>query len=216
VAQRLVQKVQAPALPVPKDSPLKQYLDDLNNILRLFFNLLTNAVNNVVGEFGGAFLEVPNALYYSTVDQTLAATNTGYKITFNNTYLESGMVLDGGTESELTASYSGVYSFQFTGTLTSTDSSSKDVYLWLAKNGTDVGFSARPYTISGSGRMLDITWGFSIDLAVGDYLEFYWSGNSTAVKLDASAAATPHPGIPSAVITVSFVSALPTVAPTPP
>ncbi len=57
MAQRLVQKVQAPALPVPKDSPLKQYLDDLNNILRLFFNLLTNAVNNVVGEFGGAFLE---------------------------------------------------------------------------------------------------------------------------------------------------------------
>lgn len=34
--ERLVQKVQAPALPIPKAGPLKQYLDDLNNILRLF------------------------------------------------------------------------------------------------------------------------------------------------------------------------------------
>jgi hypothetical protein len=55
VANRLVQKVQVPALPIPKDSPLKQYLDDLNNILRLFFNLLANAVNNVFGELGGRF-----------------------------------------------------------------------------------------------------------------------------------------------------------------
>jgi hypothetical protein len=55
VANRLVQKVQPPALPIPKESPLKQYLDDLNNILRLFFNLLANAVNTVFGELGGRF-----------------------------------------------------------------------------------------------------------------------------------------------------------------
>jgi len=59
--ERLVQKVQAPALPIPKPGPLKQYLDDLNNILRLFFNLLANAVNNVFGEQGGRFIEAPNA-----------------------------------------------------------------------------------------------------------------------------------------------------------
>ena len=68
MANRLVQKVQVPALPIPKASPLKQYLDDLNNILRLFFNLLANAVNTVFGELGGRFLDVPNALYFSTVE----------------------------------------------------------------------------------------------------------------------------------------------------
>jgi hypothetical protein len=216
VANRLVQKVQPPALPIPKESPLKQYLDDLNNILRLFFNLVANAVNNVFGEFGGRFLDVPNALYFSTVDQALVASNTAQPVTFNQTYLQSGFVLNGGTNSEITAVYGGVYSFQLTLTLTSTSGSSKDAYVWIARNGTDLGYTTRPYNISGSGRMLDIQWAFDIDVAAGEYLEFYWSGTSTSLELGASAAVTPHPGIPSAVITVNFISALPEVRPTPP
>ena len=216
MAQRLVQKVQAPALPVPKDSPLKQYLDDLNKILRVFFNLLTNAVNNVVGEAGGRFLDVPNAVYFSTADQALVASNTAQLVTFNQTYLANGFVLNGGTDSEITATYSGVYNLQFTATLTSTSASSKDVYVWIARNGTDVGYTTRPYNISGSGRELDIQWSFDIDLGAGEDIEFYWSGTSTALELGASAAATPHPGIPSAVVTINFISALPETRPTPP
>lgn len=216
MAKRLVQKVQPPALPIPKETPLKQYLDDLNNILRLFFNLIANAVNTVFGEFGGRFLDVPNALYFSTADQALVASNTAQRVTFNQTYLQSGFVLDGGTDSEITAVYDGVYNFQLALTLTSTSGSSKDVYVWIARNGTDLGYTARPYNISGSGRMLDIQWAFDIDVAAGEYLEFYWSGTRTNLELGASAAATPHPGIPSAVITVNFISALPETRPTPP
>ncbi len=216
MANRLVQKVQPPALPIPKESPLKQYLDDLNNILRLFFNLVANAVNNVFGELGGRFLDVPNALYFSTADQALVASNTAQPVTFNQTYLQSGFVLDGGTDSEITAVYGGVYNFQLTLTLTSTSGSSKDVYVWIARNGTDLGYTTRPYNISGSGRMLDIQWAFDIDVAAGEYIEFYWSGTSTNLELGASAATTPHPGIPSAVLTVNFISALPETRPTPP
>ena len=216
MANRLVQKVQPPALPIPKESPLKQYLDDLNNILRLFFNLVANAVNNVFGELGGRFLDVPNALYFSTADQALVASNTAQPVTFNQTYLQIGFVLDGGTDSEITAVYGGVYNFQLTLTLTSTSGSSKDVYVWIARNGTDLGYTTRPYNISGSGRMLDIQWAFDIDVAAGEYIEFYWSGTSTNLELGASAATTPHPGIPSAVLTVNFISALPETRPTPP
>ena len=216
MANRLVQKVQSPALPIPKDSPLKQYLDDLNNILRLFFNLLANAVNSVFGELGGRFLDVPNALYFSTVDQPIAVVDTAQVVTFNQTYLESGFELNGGSSSEITAVYGGVYNFQLTLTLTSTSGSSKDAYVWIARNGTDLGYTTRPYNISGSGRMLDIQWAFDIDVAAGEYLEFYWSGTSTNLELGASAAATPHPGIPSAVITGNVISARPEVRPTPP
>ena len=216
MANRLVQKVQPPALPIPKESPLKQYLDDLNNILRLFFNLVANAVNNVFGELGGRFIDVPNALYFSTVDQPIAVVDTAQVVTFNQTYLESGFELNGGSNSEITAVYGGVYNFQLTLTLTSTSGSSKDAYVWIARNGTDLGYTTRPYNISGSGRMLDIQWAFDIDVAAGEYLEFYWSGTSTNLELGASAAATPHPGIPSAIITVNFISALPETRPTPP
>ena len=98
MANRLVQKVQPPALPIPKETPLKQYLDDLNNILRLFFNLVANAVNTVFGELGGRFIDVPNALYFSTVDQPVAVVDTPQVVTFNQTYLESGFELNGGSE----------------------------------------------------------------------------------------------------------------------
>jgi hypothetical protein len=119
VANRLVQKVQPPALPIPKETPLKQYLDDLNNILRLFFNLIANAVNTVFGELGGRFIDVPNALYFSTVDQPIAVVDTAQVVTFNQTYLESGFSINGGSNSQITAVYGGVYNFQFIGQVSS-------------------------------------------------------------------------------------------------
>jgi hypothetical protein len=152
MAERLVQKVQPPALPIPKAGPLKQYLDDLNNILRLFFNLLSNAVNNVFGELGGRFIDVPNALYFSTVDQPIAVVDTAQVVTFNQTYLQSGFELNGGSNSEITATYSGVYNFQFVGQISSGSGSNKNVFLWISRNGTDLGYTAREFSLAGFRR----------------------------------------------------------------
>ena len=218
--ERLVQKVQPPALPIPKAGPLKQYLDDLNNILRLFFNLVANAVNNVFGELGGRFLDVPNALYFSTVDQPIAVVDTAQVITFNQTYLESGFVLDGGTDSEITATYSGVYNFQFIGQLSSGSASAKNVYLWISRNGTNLGYTAREFVLSGSGEIDEIIWNFNLDLAAGEYVEMAWVSDDIDVTMatvpPAVSPATPHPGVTSAVLTINFISALPEVRPTPP
>ena len=220
MAERLVQKVQPPALPIPKAGPLKQYLDDLNNILRLFFNLLSNAVNNVFGELGGRFLDVPNALYFSTVDQPLVAVDTAQVITFNQTYLESGFELNGGSNSEITATYSGVYNFQFIGQLSSGSASAKNIYVWITRNGTDLGYTAREFVLQGSGEIDEVIWNFNLDLAAGEYVEMKWVSDDIDVTMatvpPAVSPATPHPGVTSAVLTVNFISALPEVRPTPP
>ena len=220
MAERLVQKVQPPALPIPKAGPLKQYLDDLNNILRLFFNLVANAVNNVFGELGGRFLDVPNALYFSTVDQPIAVVDTAQVITFNQTYLESGFVLDGGTDSEITATYSGVYNFQFIGQLSSGSASAKNIYVWITRNGADLGYTAREFVLQGSGEIDEIIWNFNLDLAAGEYIEMTWVSDDINVTMatvpPAVSPATPHPGVTSAVLTINFISALPEVRPTPP
>jgi hypothetical protein len=220
VAKRLVQKVQPPALPIPKESPLKHYLDDLNNILRLFFNLLANAINSVFGELGGRFIDVPNALYFSTVDQPIAAVNTPQVVTFNQTYLESGFELNGGTNSEITAVYDGVYNFQFIGQLSSGSASPKNIYLWITRNGTDLGYTARGFTLQGSGDIKEIMWSFNLDLASGEYVEMKWVSDDIDVTMKtvppAVSPATPHPGVTSAVVTINFISALPETRPTPP
>ena len=214
--ERLVQKVQVPALPIPKESPLKQYLDDLNNILRLFFNLLANAVNNVFGDLGGRFLDVPNALYFSTVDQPIAVVDTAQVVTFNQTYLESGFSINGASNSQITATYGGVYNFQFTTQIVSGSASSKTIYLWISRGGTDLGYTAKDVVLSGSADVNEATWNFNLDLAAGEYVEMKWSSDDIDASLNSEAATSPHPGVASAVVTINFISALPEVRPTPP
>ena len=216
MAERLVQKVQTPALPIPRPGPLKHYLDDLNNILRLFFNLLSNAVNNVFGELGGRFIDVPNALYFSTVDQPIAVVNTGQVVTFNQTYLESGFSINGVGNSQITATYGGVYNFQFTTQIVSASASSKTVYIWISRNGTDLGYTAKDVILQGSADVSEATWNFNLDLAAGEYVEMKWSSDDIDAALNSEAATSPHPGVASAVITINFISALPETRPTPP
>ena len=216
MAERLVQKVQTPALPIPRPGPLKHYLDDLNNILRLFFNLLANAVNNVFGELGGRFIDVPNALYFSTIDQPIAVVDTAQPVTFNQTYLESGFSINGASNSQITATYGGVYNFQFTTQIVSGSASSKTIYLWISRNGTDLGYTAKDVVLSGSADVNEATWNFNLDLAAGEYVEMKWSSDDIDASLNAEAATSPHPGVASAVVTINFISALPEVRPTPP
>jgi hypothetical protein len=216
VAERLVQKVQTPALPIPRPGPLKHYLDDLNNILRLFFNLLSNAVNNVFGELGGRFIDVPNALYFSTVDQPIAAVDTGQVVTFNQTYLESGFSINGVGNSQITATYGGVYNFQFTTQIVSASASSKTVFIWIARNGVALGYTAKDFVLQGSSDVNEATWNFNLDLAAGEYVEMVWSSDDIDASLNSEAATSPHPGVASAVVTINFISALPETRPTPP
>jgi len=216
VAERLVQKVQTPALPIPRPGPLKHYLDDLNNILRLFFNLLANIVNTVFGELGGRFIDVPNALYFSTVDQPIAAVDTGQVVTFNQTYLESGFSINGVGNSQITATYGGVYNFQFTTQIVSASASSKTVFIWIARNGVALGYTAKDFVLQGSSDVNEATWNFNLDLAAGEYVEMVWSSDDIDASLNSEAATSPHPGVASAVVTINFISALPETRPTPP
>ena len=88
MANDLINQVTNPALPVaPRETSLSTYLDDLNNILRLFFNGLTNTVNLLSGDYGGRFISTPNGKFFSTVDQNAGSTGTAYAIQFENTYL---------------------------------------------------------------------------------------------------------------------------------
>ena len=212
MAERLVQKVQAPALPIPKAGPLKQYLDDLNNILRLFFNLVTNAVNNVFGEQGGRFVESPNAKFFSTVDQTAAIVNTAYALQFENTYLGEAISITG---TQITPLYSGVYNFELSVELTSGSASSKELSFWVRRSGVDIANTARTHVIAGSGGVDDFEYSFTMDLTAGQYLEIMWATDDTGVTIDYQAAASPRPAVPSTLLTVVFVSALPETLPTP-
>ena len=215
MAQRLVQKVPAPALPTPKEGPVKQYLDDLNNILRLFFNLLSSAVNSVVGEYGGRFIEAPNAKFFSTTDQTASVINTAYALQFENTYLGEAISIAGTPKTQITPLYSGVYNFELSVELTSGSASSKELSFWVRRSGVDIANTARLHVVAGSGGVDNFEYSFTLDLTAGQYVELMWATDDLNITVDYQAAASPRPAVPSTLLTVTFVSALPETLPTP-
>lgn len=203
-----------PNLPQAQDGYSRPTQEQLNSVLRLYFTQLNNAFRAVLGESGGQYIDCPNGLFFSVVNHTLAAINTGYALNFENTYLSNGVSRTDTTR--ITCAISGVYNFQFSGQLESTNSSAKTVYVWLRRDGVDIGYSTHAYTISGSGTSLEVGWNFDIDMTAGQYMEIVWAGTNTNVSMSAVAATAPHPGIPSAVIAVNFVAPLPATLPTPP
>jgi hypothetical protein len=142
--------------------------------------------------------------------------DTAQPIEFPIEYLNNAVRVNSGTESRVYVDIGGVYNFQFSGQLLSGSASAKQVYIWIARNGTDIGYSTHQYTISGSNTHLNISWNFDIDLDEGEYVELRWASNDIDMKLEATAATAPHPGMPSAVIAVNFIAPLPVPRPTPP
>ena len=209
-----LQKIAAPNLPLAQAEYGRQYQDQLNNILRLYFNLLDSSVNNVLGVNGGQYVDCPNGLFFNTADQDITLANTAYPVVYNQTYLNNAVVLS--TTSRVEISVAGVYNFQYSGQIESTNNSSKNVFLWIRRNGIDIGYSSRAYSISGSGAYAPIAYTFNIDMQAGEYLEMVVSASDNTVRLAAETAASPHPGIPSSVLSVNFVAPLPVPRPTPP
>ncbi len=211
-----LQTPQVPNLPQPPSTYRQQTEDERNNLIRSFMLKLVTSLQALFGPNGGQYVEKPYGVFFNTADQTLVATNTAKAIEFTSTYVGNGVKVNAGTDSRIYVTLGGIYNFQFSGQLVSGSSSAKQVYIWIVRNGTDIGYSTHQYTLSGSSNHLNVNWNFSIDMQAGDYLEMEWAANDTNVTLEATAATSPHPGIPSAVMTVSYVSPLPQDLPTPP
>jgi len=211
-------KVAAPNLPLPPEQYNRQYFDQMLNVLRLYFNRLDALTGQLQtdGSIDPGLINNPNGLFFSTVDQTLVAVDTAYPITFNQTYLNNNVALQSGSTSKIEVSVGGVYNFQLSAQLKSTNSSGKDVQIWIKRNNITIGYSSRIYTLEGADNSFAIAWSFDIDLAVGEYIEMQWGADDTNAILETTAAVSPYPAAASVVMAVNYVARLPDPRPTPP
>lgn len=213
MTQRIIPPV-PPSLPLGTEQYERRYQDQFSNVLRLYFNRLQNALSFLFGPNGGQYVDCPNALFFDLGTYSPALANTGYPLEFKQTYLGNAIsVVD---DTKITVSIGGVYNFQYSSAVTSTNSSLKTVWVWIVRNGTPVTYSTNEYTISGSGTDLIISWQFNIDLDVGEYIQLYWAADNTNVQIGTTAPTPPHPGIPANVVAVNFIAPLPVPRPTPP
>ena len=202
---------QQPRLLVAPQEYERQYQDQLNNVLRLYFNQLQNFNQLFTTNTGGALLQFPYGAFHDTTTQTQSATSTAKAITFNATDYSNSISL-GTPTSRIVTSIAGYYNFQFSAQLDKASGASASVWLWPKINGANVTASASKVSIQGTTAESVPAWNFVLAMNTNDYFELYWLTDDTDVQLKTEAAfgVAPNnvPVIPSVILTVTFVSAL--------
>jgi len=140
--------------------------------------------------------------FYDTTDQTAAAINTAYAMTFNSTDITQGVYI-GTPTSRVYVDTHNVYNIQFSAQFVNTAGGTHNVWVWLRKNGTDVANSATTLRLQGNNAEAVAAWNFLLDMNAGDYFELMWEVSDTAVSLFSDPATAVHPAIPSIILTVT-------------
>ena len=184
-----------PNLPVATDQYERRYQDQLSNVLRLFFSSLTNRINS----------PTPHASYFDTTTQTNPVADAVNLFTYNSVETEF-QITRGTPTSKIIVANTGIYNFQFSAQLDKTGGSATDVYIWSRINGVNVPNSCIKVVIDGPNSEIVPAWNFVLVMQGGDYFEMAWQAADTNVVIAAEPAASNYSGIPSIILTVTWVS----------
>ena len=229
----LIQVPAVPNLPLPKDEFSKLYLNQLTNVLRLYFNLLNDAESNLADAIynlqintNGTYLKFP---YISASDGTIqyaTADNTPTIVKWST--LESGSGFTLNVDNTATALYDGIYKITYSLQFANNDNAAHDSIVWLRLNGStsaaDVTDSSTIFTVPArkSAGVPSYVCGYSevvFSMNAGDKVGLWWgtdqaatSGGATGNYIYYRAAQTvpmAYPVTPSAIGSITFLSALP-------
>jgi hypothetical protein len=218
----------APNLPIAPVDYRQQYIDQLNNVLRLYFNQIDNGLSSLFSDTGGAGLSLPHIAASDSTDQLATASNTPTVVTWNT--LDSGLGWTLNAPGTATANVSGIYKITYSLQLTNTDNVAHDAAVWLKIN-TGAGFVDVPrsttiFTVPArkSAGVFSYVAAYSeatFQVNAGDEIELYWATNQAydtspatdGIYIEHLAAQTSpyaRPATPSAIGSITFVSRLPT------
>lgn len=222
-------KFRAPAMPNPPANWDPSYMRQVLRTMEIYFSQMdSGAANNAEkytsatfqgGEFigDGKGINVPHAQLISTVDQTAAAVDTAYALTYNTT--EYAVDVSVTSSSRVTFTHPGVYLISYSIQFQSTSNSLEYVDIWVRQNGTDVAGSNTRFAIparksAGEPSYLVAVTPIMVNVAAAnDYAEIMFHVTNTVVTVEAlpavtySAGVTPAiPSTPSVIVDVEFIS----------
>ena len=211
MVQRLVNPV-PPSLPLGPEQYERRFIDQHSNVLRLYFNQLSNTTGSLLGNKGGRFLSYPYAAVQRTTDKSFTI-NTPTQITFDQNDFLNGCTNDG--TDGIHVEHEGIYNYQFSTQFRNTSTQIHSAWIWLRVNGVDLNGTGSKFDVTSSHGGIDGfvigAANFYVQLQSGDYVEMWAAVDNTAVTFDATGASSSPfvmPAIPSVVATLSFVSAL--------
>jgi len=216
-----------PSLPLAPIEYERRYHDQFSNVLRLYFNQLRNALSEFFGGTGGKYIGFPFVAASDEAFQYATAANTPTIVQWNTLEAGNGFTLN--ANNTATAQVSGIYKITYSLQFANNDNAIHDAIVWLRLNGAtsanDVSNSTTIFTLQArkSALLPNYVCGYSevvFPLNAGDSVGLWWgteqaatSGGATGIYIDYRAAQTtpmPYPAVPSAIGSITFVSALPT------
>ena len=153
------------------------------------------------------FKRIRYGAFYDTTTQLATTINTATAITFNNTDLSNGVFL-GSPTSRIVVANEGVYNFDTSFQLDKTTGGVGIFDFWFRLNGVNVTDSGSRIQIQGNNAEIFSSLNYFFELKANDYVELMFSVNDLTVELKTFAAAAPHPGIPSIILTVNDIGGL--------
>jgi hypothetical protein len=212
----------APNLPVGPVQYNYQYVDQLNNIFRLYFNTIDNDFNGLLGPSGGAYLNIPHIAASDTTDQYAAGNNTATQVMWNALDSGVGFTLDT-VSGYATPDRTGVYKIDYSLQFANTANAAHDIWVWLEVNGgIQVPRSATKFTIparksAGVPTYLVAYSSITFEVQGGDAVKLFWAtdlaynpvGPIDGVYMEylpAQVSPFAHPEAPSAIGSITFVS----------
>lgn len=218
-------KFVAPALPLPSANYDVDYQANLIRILRLYFNQLDSNTPLQADYFKGRGDQLlnPHIAASDTTDQYATGNNVATLVQWNSLDAASGFTLSTGYA---VPTYSGIYKIDYSLQFINTDNVFHDVFVWLEVNGgIQVPNSSSRFTVPARKSATEFGYlvGYSsvtFEVKAGDAIRLYWAtaqaynpvGPINGVYMDALPAQTvpyARPANPSAIGSITFVSALP-------
>lgn len=218
-------KFKAPPLPLPREQYDRRQMDELLRVLRLYFNQLdsTTPVESDVFFGGGWGLQFPHISASDSTDQYAGGNNTATVVKWDT--LESGFGWTLNSPGSATARFRGVYKITYSLQFINNANAIHFATVWLKVNNVDVPNSSTKFFIparkSNTAGEEGYVCGYSeatFLMNPEDEVELYWatdvaatSGGTQGVYIFHDAAQTtpfPRPAIPSAIGSITFVSAL--------
>lgn len=220
----------APALPVPSIEYDQRYATELIRVLRLYFNLndkytTTTILDALNGGAGGNGITFPHIAASDSTDQYAGGDDTATVVNWNT--LDSGYLWTLNSPGSATADVAGVYTIRYSLQFINTDNAIHYATVWLKNNTVNVANSATIFAIPARKSATPGEEGYlcayseaTFTVAVGDDIELYWATDkayNTTGPVDGvyifrdAAQSSPfsRPAIPSAIGSITYVSALP-------
>jgi len=222
-----------PNLPVAPKTYSERYLDQLTDVLRLYFNQVDSIFLSLLGlgdatiGGGGKFFAFPHIAASGTTDQYADADNDATIVLWDT--LESGNGFTLNLDSTATSNQDGVFKIDYSLQFANTDNTAHDVYVWLeVTNGgtTQVPDSTSKFTIqarksAGVPSYIVAYSSITFEVHNGDRIALWWAtdkaysttGPVNGVYMEAlPAQVSPfaHPAAPAAIGSITFVSNIPT------